>query len=195
MRYMTFAVAMILLVVATATAQRQADSINSDAQPPLYYNPGPDVNYTSVLDGIETAPGVVSKDGTALAGITYSMDVSGPLSGHFTVVLDAVGGRPNSVSGNQISRGTWTLAVYKDGIYQGTLFGEVANGMMDWKRDGKAVIAGVIDAELTVKGGTKEISNVIGEQAYGTFSVFWQASPKGSEGTPPTLSGKLELTF
>lgn len=187
MKRLVFAFALTLIMVATAAAQETVKFADGERRPIIHY--------TSKLEGVEAAPGVVYGRSAVRVGTTYATDISGPLTGHFTAVFDSAAPDPDPENGNQIVRGTWTLAVYRDGAYQGTLFGEIVSGDMAWKGTGNVMEFGMIRAELTVKGGTKGLNDVVADQAFGRFDIFWESHPKVATAALPALSGTLELAF
>jgi hypothetical protein len=44
-------------------------------------------------------------------------------------------GVPNLFPGNKVSGGNWSMAVYQDGVYVGTMFGSVGFGKITWTYD------------------------------------------------------------
>jgi hypothetical protein len=186
MKRIAFAFVLTLVMIATAAAQRPAYRLNDEDLRPI-------IHYTSAIEGIEVSPGFVSEKNDVRTGTTYALDVSGTLAGHFTAVFDSTTPAPDPANGNQILRGTWTMAVYKDGTYQGMLFGEITGGEMIWKGDGDVMLFGIIRAQLTIKGGTKGMIIGANRYSFGAFDVTWEGSPKGS--ALPALNGKLELSF
>ncbi len=201
MKRLAFAFALTLIMVATAAAQGPVRLDDNEDQRPV-------IHYTSQIEGVEAAPGVASADGAAITGTTYTLDVSGTLTGHFTAVMDSTLPAPpdqkdahfvydilpEQKGDQQIVRGTWTMAVYQDGAYRGTLFGEITSGTMGWNYD-KTTTSGTIRAELTIKGGTKGMANVTAGQSFGAFEVIWESNPNGNEAASPTLNGSLDLAF
>jgi hypothetical protein len=198
MKRLAYAFALTLILITTAAAQGtpKLDDSDSDQRPVVYYS--------SLIEGVETSPGVASADGAAITGTTYTVDVSGTLAGHFTAVVDSTSPDPqaeqfvNDVlpqNENQIVRGTWTMAVYQDGAYRGTLFGEITGGRISWTY-GKMTNSGTVRAELTIKGGTKGMADVTAGQTLGAFEVLWESNPEGSnDAASPTLNGRLDLAF
>ena len=195
MKRLAFAFALTLVMAATAAAQGAIRLDDNEDQRPIIYQ-------TGTIEGVEAVPGVVSADGATLTDTTYTADVSGALAGHFTAVIDSTLPTPeaeriNDVlpqNDNQIVRGTWTMAVYQDGAYRGTLFGEITGGTISWEY-GKMTNVGVISAQLTIKGGTKGLADVAGGQSFGTFDVVLESNPEGNGAISPTLNGRLELAF
>lgn len=188
MRRMIFAFALTLILSIVVTAQRPVQLANGDQRPIIHR--------TGTFEGIEAAPGVVHESGKIRTGTTYAADISGTLAGHFTAVFDSAGPNPDPNGGNQIVRGSWTFVVYQKGVYQGTLYGEITTGYMEWKGTDTGMLFGSVRAELTIKGGTKGMSDVGSDRAFGTFTILWESNPKGVEAvTLPALTGILELAF
>jgi hypothetical protein len=70
-------------------------------------------------------------------------------------------------NGNVVSGGKWNMAVYSDGVYVGSIYGEVSNGFVSWSvsqgRSAKSFTVGgtrTTTAYLTIDGGTGEFEGV-----------------------------------
>lgn len=137
---------------------------------------------TDTMSGFEVFPGFVN--GTTRVGATFVGTAGGDLPGAWAVTVDyqppAIGpGATNTIVG-----GSWYLAVYHDGEFDGVLWGDLSGGTVQWNAAGDAA---TLDATLTITGGTGALGNLRGGS--GTFS-----GQLSHQTFPPTIDGTLALT-
>jgi len=66
-------------------------------------------------------------------GNTFVLNGSGEwFTSHLTITMDYVSGIANPEKGNVVTFGTWTMTIYKENAYFGTVYGEVAEGNLAW---------------------------------------------------------------
>jgi len=104
---------------------------------------------TAPVQGIETSPGVVSGDTRYSASFVAS--VTGPIAGVLNITVNYQPAYPRPGISHKIISGSWSLAVYKAGSYQGTIYGPFANGIARWNLD---VTEATLDVTLPIAGGT-----------------------------------------
>jgi hypothetical protein len=122
------------------------------------------------LPDIITYTGNQTSDGKFVAGMNQTMANSFVMNGYnrtyssllLTVSFD-YSGEADFENGNSIVGGTWNMAVYANGSYVGSIFGDVVNGQISWSvlqgRGAKALTvegAKTTEAYLKVNGGTGE---------------------------------------
>ena len=89
---------------------------------------------------------------------------------------------PNAT--NTIVGGSWYLAVYHDGEFDGVVWGNLSGGTVQWNPAGDMA---TLDATLTITGGTGALRDLRG--GGGTFS-----GQLSHQTFPPTIDGTLALT-
>jgi hypothetical protein len=132
------------------------------------------------VQGIETSTGTVLGD--SRYGASFTAEVSGSVAGSLTVFVNYRPAYPRPGITHVVAGGTWSLAVHKDGHYQGTVFGPVGGGTLHWNLD---VTEGTISAVLNVAGGTGTYLGVHG-RVYFTGSLLHTTYP-------PTISGETRI--
>jgi hypothetical protein len=136
--------------------------------------------FTMPVLGIETSMGTVS--GGTRYGATFAGSVSGSLDGTLTASADYRPAFPGPGVTNRIVGGSWSLAVYKDGRFQGVLFGPLASGTVRWNPDDTEATTTTV---LTVDGGTGAYLGAHGSATL-TGNLLHLTYP-------PTVGGSLTL--
>jgi hypothetical protein len=118
-------------------------------------------------------------------GVTFSGMANGELPGWWTVTVNysppsADGGMINTIQG-----GRWQVTQLENGIYRGSIFGEVVNGTI--VRDPTGVYADV-SVEFKVVGGT-------GAYAGATGTGRLVDGKADHTPFPPTLDGRITLNL
>jgi hypothetical protein len=138
--------------------------------------------YNDTVTLIEISSGVVV--GSTRVGATFVGQASGTLPGGLTVSINYEPSSPGPLVVNTIVGGSWTLAVYHEGHFRGTVRGAVIGGTAQWNSDGTLAI---LNAQLSVTGGTERFHHANGSGSFsGTLSHLT---------FPPTVTGTLQLTF
>jgi len=132
------------------------------------------------VQGIETSTGTVVGD--TRYGATFTSAVSGDVTGAFTASVNYRPAYPRPALTHLATGGSWSLAVYRQGQYQGTVFGPVGTGTLHWNVD---VTEGAISVDLQVTGGTGTYLGVHGH-AHFSGSLLHTTYP-------PTVGGNLDL--
>lgn len=124
-----------------------------------YPGPGP-----LSLAGKQTSAGIFSEQLNETRGNTFVLDGSNrPYSSTLLTVTFEYIGIAEYESGNEISGGTWNLAIYMDGQYIGSVFGKITKGFIRWSPiDGTRYT----EATLFVSGGTGAFENVSEHETY-----------------------------
>ena len=136
---------MVLILAGVAVGQSLAtkDRSTGDRTDPVIVMFGPGVS----LMGVQNTPGTYDFLNDKCWGNTFVLNGSGEwFTSHLTVTMDYISGQPNPDGGNMISYGTWTMTIYKEGAYFGTLYGEIASGDIAWRINPKT---GIIDGRST----------------------------------------------
>lgn len=136
---------LVLIFAGAAGGQSPSarDRLTGDRADPISVMFGPGVS----LLGVQNNPGTYDFLNDKCWGNTFVLNGSGEwFTSHLTVTMDYISGQPNPDSGNMISYGTWTMTIYKEGAYFGTVYGEVASGDILWRTNPKT---GLIDGRNT----------------------------------------------
>jgi hypothetical protein len=144
--------------------------------------PASTVAATDTLSGIEISPGIVI--GSVRHGATFLGRAAGQLPGVWAVSINYTPPRPGPNVVNTIVGGSWALAVFSNGTFEGVVYGSVPDGTVTWNATGTVAS---ISADLTVLGGTGQF---IGATGTGTFSGTLSHLT-----FPPTIAGTLSLSF
>ncbi|HEX5504750.1 MAG TPA: hypothetical protein VFW96_19185 [Thermomicrobiales bacterium] len=142
----------------------------------------PAATRTATMSGFEVFPGFAT--GMTRVGATFVGTASGDLPGAWAVTVDYSPPAIGPAATNTIVGGSWYLAVYHDGEFDGVLWGDLAGGTVQWNAAGDMA---TLDATLTIVGGTGEFGGLKG--GGGTFS-----GQLSHQDFPPTLGGTLALT-
>jgi hypothetical protein len=148
----------------------------------LLAGPASTVAATDTLTGIEIFPGIIV--GNVRHGATFVGHAAGQLPGAWAVSINYTPPHPGPNVVNTIVGGSWALAVYSNGTFEGVVFGSVPDGTVTWNATG--TIAS-ISADLTVLGGTGAF---VGATGTGTFTGMLSHLT-----FPPTIAGTLGLSF
>jgi hypothetical protein len=138
---------------------------------------------TDTLQGIEVSPGIIL--GGTRFGATFVGLASGQLPGTFVVSVNYQPPAPLPKMTNNFVGGSWQVAVYKGGRFQGTLYGDITDGSARWNDTGTMA---VLSADLAILGGTGAFAGSQGTGMFvnGTLSHLT---------FPPTIQGTLMLAF
>lgn len=144
--------------------------------------------YTLKFQGAQTSAGITDYNTDVLTGLSYAGDVTGALTGAFSLALRQKEVTPNVEKGNQLAGDTWSLVVFQGNACQGVLYGEVSSGQLTWtSKDGAATMSG----ELVVTGGTGTFTKIDPAQAKGSFKLGRTVDSNGHM----VAAGTVELTF
>ena len=148
----------------------------------LLAGPASTVAATDTLSGIEISPGIII--GSVRHGATFLGHAAGQLPGVWAVSINYTPPHPGPSVTNTIVGGSWALAVYSNGTFEGVVFGSVPDGTVTWNATGTVA---TISADLTVLGGTGAL---VGATGTGTFTGTLSHLT-----FPPTIAGTLSLSF
>jgi hypothetical protein len=119
------------------------------------------------MNGVEVSNGVADLEDNMTWGKTITLRGE---SGEFTANINTIGTKPDIASGNKVVGGTWTLTVYKGGLFYGKMFGEFVGGIIEYQTDENgAILSEHIRAEMVIKGGEEAYKNIGGDQTYGVL--------------------------
>jgi hypothetical protein len=137
---------------------------------------------TDALSGIEISPGIIL--GNVRHGATFVGHAAGQLPGVWAVSINYTPPHPGPGVTNTIVGGSWSLAVFSNGTFEGIVYGSVPDGTVTWNAAGTVAS---ISADLTVLGGTGAF---VGATGTGTFTGTLSHLT-----FPPTIGGTLSLSF
>jgi hypothetical protein len=140
------------------------------------------ISATDTLSGIETSPGIII--GSVRHGATFVGHAAGQLPGIWAVSINYTPPHPGPSVTNTIVGGSWALAVFSNGTFEGVVYGSVPDGTVTWNAAGTVAS---ISADLTVLGGTRAF---VGATGTGTFTGTLSHLT-----FPPTIAGTLSLSF
>ena len=141
------------------------------------------------MTGVEVTKGTFDSEDSKVWGNTFTLHGnSGELSYNFTISMDYISEKPTPF--NEVAGGHWTLAVFKNGEYVGTLYGEVLGGTITWNFDRRGnPISRNTSVKVKIHGRTNWFEGV-GEGNTGVFVNY------SSVGTKVSVSkASLELEF
>lgn len=130
---------------------------------------GIDFSAATVYNGLETSAGTVDHISGYRYGNTFVLTATGEYdSRHLTVSLNS----QEMFVGVGVTGGAWSLTVIRDGVYLGTIYGEVMSGDIENIVDEKGDIVGKrtrIDLQAT--GGTSNLDTDEIRKLHGSFDM------------------------
>ena len=130
---------------------------------------GLDFSAATVYTGLETSAGTIDPISGYRYGNTFVMTSTGEWdSRHLTVSLNS----QEMFPGVGVTGGAWSLTVIRDGVYLGTIYGEVMSGDIENIVDEKGDIIGKrtrIDLQAT--GGTSNLDTDETRKLHGSFDM------------------------
>jgi len=150
--------------------------------------------YASDVSGTEVSPGT-DESGSETFGWTMSGQTSGDLLGNVFLSVNysmsavhpfASGNSAISIPAtvNLVTGGSWSKAIYVDGVYAGTVSGTIVSGTVTW--DESHTIA-TLELQLASEDGTDFFAGTTGA---GSFSGTVDRTE-----VVPTVSGSLRLAY
>jgi hypothetical protein len=143
---------------------------------------------TQTVNAVEIFPGILDSEQDIKFAVTFLGTTSGDLGGFITAAVNFTPSEVGAGLTNIIVGGNWAIAVYRNGRFQGTLFGQVTGGTVVWDDTGDTA---AVSATVNIKGGTGNFRRVTGT---GTFEGTLDHTPLANR-RPPKLTGTLQLTF
>lgn len=114
------------------------------------------------FSGVQMAPGVLDEMNQMFRGNTFVLNGGmDQFSTHLNISMEYTVD-PTNPNKHLICSGKWTLVVYDSGIYTGVIFGDIANGEINWMQDPETMEVSVRQtaAQLRIVGGTDEYSDL-----------------------------------
>lgn len=180
MKQFVLTIALMLMLVGTAAAQRNSYSSG------LWEG---DTMQMANLEGIEASAGIVDPEDDTRWGHTFALRND---ESNLTVSINYTSATPNFAEPNAIVGGSWAMSIYKQGEFKGMLFGDIALGTMEYKiTRGGEVSSAAVSAELRIKGGTGIFANSGGPRTYGTFHGLIRYEGE----VHPKITGLTSLVF
>jgi hypothetical protein len=139
--------------------------------------------YTDTVQGTEFSAGTI--EGNTRFGASFAGEASGNLPGFLVATTDYTPPSPGPNITNNLVGGGWTLLGER-----GTVFGSFSGGTVQWNADG--TLADIV-ADMSVLGGSVD-GVPVSSGGVGTFGGVLDHRPL-TQGLPPTVDGKLQLTF
>jgi hypothetical protein len=137
------------------------------------------------IQGVELAAG--AKVGIYRVGATFAATATGAVPGALAVTIKYTPNSPGVGVTNTVVGGQWTLAIYQNRQFLGSLFGTVSGGSAVWNSSGTTTTVANVSITLKILGGTGKYA---GKSGTGTFSGTLSHLT-----FPPTISGTLGLSF
>ena len=140
---------------------------------------GGDISAAVIYNGLETSAGTVDPISGFRYGNTFVLSSTGEWDARYLMV--SLNSQEMFV-GVGVTGGAWSLTVIRDGVYLGTIYGEVMSGDIEnlTDKDGK-IIGKRTRIELRATGGTGNLDNDETLKLNGSFDM-------------KTDSGTLETT-
>jgi hypothetical protein len=138
--------------------------------------------YTDKVRGLEVSAGTIIGD--TRFGATFVGKTTGDLPGVLVASINYTPSSPGPGVTNTIVGGKWVLRGPWD-----TVYGSFPGGKVRWNANGTLA---AVEAKMRVRGGSVDGVPVL--KGRGTFSGVLDHSPL-DQGLPPTVGGKLSLTF
>lgn len=163
-KYFLFALTLVLLVGLSFSAMAQSKG-SAFRMPPEPIVPGVSVDAIEITDGVKGVDDQTKLD--TIFGYSFLGRTTGSMPGSFTLSMNCTPATPIPGESSELTGGSWTLPVYmKDlgGGYEGSLYGTIAKGRMDWDKTGTNANLYFV---LNVDGGTQTWDGVGG---YATFT-------------------------
>ncbi len=142
-------------------------------------------SHVNTVKGIEVSPGVPF--GNIQYGATFVGRATGTLPGTWTASINYTPPGTNCKATpptNAIVGGRWTLTVYQNGRFLGTLFGRVLSGALTWN---STCTSASVSGALAIGGGTGLYR---GKTGTGQFTATLLHTT-----FPPSINGSLDLVF
>lgn len=159
-KHLLLAVAFVLLAgIGGAMAQGRMGSKSPALRlPPLPIDPIVTVNAIEVTDGVIGMDNQTKSE--TVFGYTFLGRTTGSMPGSFTLSMNCTPAIPVPGQASDLTGGSWTLPIYiKGGGYEGSLYGTVSKGIMNWDKTGTNASVYLV---LNVAGGTQNWDGVGG---------------------------------
>ncbi len=130
---------------------------------------GEDFSAATVYTGLETSAGTLDPVSGLRYGNTFVLSSTGEYdSRHLTVSINS----QEMFVGVGVTGGAWSLTVIRDGVYLGTVYGEVMSGDIENIVDEKGEIIGKrTRIELQATGGTSNLDTDETRKLTGSFDM------------------------
>lgn len=165
MKRVAYIFALLLVLTGGAMAQNPSDGIGSG-----------DVQLGFSASGVETSRGTFDSIDNKFWGNSFALNGGNRTETyHLTISMDHV--QNNSGIDSNITSGGWTLAVYKNGIYSGAIYGDITAGSIFWKTDRAGnIFSRYTTGKLRVTGGRGSFEGV-SENLDGSFEFTSEVGP------------------
>jgi hypothetical protein len=153
--YIIIALFMFTVAIAAQTQNAAGSGTN-------FSFPHAPIVHSFKMSGLELTPGTFDTIDDKRWGNVY-MIAGGDavIQTQLTISVDYVSGNPDPASGNLVTSGTWSLAIYQGGKYSGSIFGDIIAGALTWGSQQKNQIdAGILKTKLQIVGGTGDFAFV-----------------------------------
>ncbi len=137
------------------------------------------------IQGVEISAG--QKVGIYRVGATFVATATGAVPGAMTVTIKYTPNSPGVNVINTVVGGKWTLLVYQNRQFLGSLSGTVTGGSATWNTTGTTTTTASVLINLKILGGIGKYAGASGTARFcGALSHLT---------FPPTISGTLRLSF
>lgn len=167
-------IAMMLVLVIGLTAGAATAQVD-----------GGGLHSVGIYTGVETAAGTCEAVSMNCYGNTFALNSYGEWETyHLTVSLDYLGIANHNGNGMGITGGTWSLVVYRENGYAGTLYGKVQEGSLNIITDSKGVeVSKQVQAQLISTGGLGIFKGKEGENIGGVYAATIDLGSKETSGS------------
>jgi hypothetical protein len=138
-----------------------------------------------IFDGVETAQGNCETITQRCYGDTFVLNSFGENeTHHLTVSLNYLNISNHNGSGMGVISGSWTLVVFRDNQYAGTLYGEIRNGNLSLlTNDSGEEVSKQVQVNLISTGGMGIFKGKEGENIGGVYSAITDLRSKETSGS------------
>jgi hypothetical protein len=198
LKSMALAATLVLLTGAFVSSQAQRKLAPVKIMPPVPVVGNLNGSYVSRVTAMELSQGEMNPVANTVYGWTSYGQSKGDLSGFFFISMNyqlpfnapddpigVVGPVLKMPVPYPVSGGSWTKLIFVDGLYMGSVSGQITSGTIAWDASGQTA---AIELKLTSSNGTEAYSGAVGT---GEFSGTLDRTAEGG----PAVDGLLTLSF
>jgi len=138
-----------------------------------------------IFNGVETALGNCEAATGMCYGNTFALNSFGEWeTHHLTVSLNYLNIQNPNGSGMGVMNGSWSLVVYRDNAYAGTLYGEVSGGSIVLVENASGeIVSKQVQLNLLSIGGSGIFEGKEGENISGVYNTITDLRTKETSGS------------
>lgn len=143
---------------------------------------------TLTLAGVQSEEGLADSGNDTRLGNTFVLTGGNEnVSVSLTISMNYTAAEPDIERGNKVIGGTWTMTVYKNGVYFGVMYGSVSGGAINWQMADDVLISRQTDVQLDINGGLDGYANSVSYFSDNKLSAITNFLPKGEQSIEATL--------